>query len=122
MVSTRASRIPAPRAAARIREKYSRSAHLVLIERCAVCEPVIVELEPGTRRPQPAGFWRGTRFHGIVRILERRSELGTSYLRVLADRGCYDLRRVAAADPETWRSEGRWELVAELTAIPLRHR
>jgi hypothetical protein len=89
---------------------------------CAVCEPVIVELEPGTRRPEPAGFWRGTRFHGIVRILERRSELGASYLRVLADRGCYDLRRVTAVDPDTWRPEGRWELVAELTAIPLSRR
>jgi len=122
MESTRASRIQTPRRPARVREKYPRSAHLILIERRAVCEPVIVELEPGTRHPQPAGFWRGTSFYGIVRILERRSELGTSYLRVLADRGCYDLRRVTAADSETWRSEGRWELVAELTAIPLRRR
>jgi len=100
----------------------SRNAHLVLIECRALCEPVIVELEPGARRPRPAGFWRGNKFHGIIRILERRDELGATHVRVLADHGCYDLRRLTIADPTTWRSEGWWELVAELTAIPLPRR
>ncbi len=112
----------APRPVGRTREKYPRSAWLVLIERRAVCEPVTVELEPGVRHPTPAGFWRGAKFHNVVRILERRAELGASYVRVLADRGCYDLRRVTVADPRTWRSEARWELIAELAAIPLPRR
>jgi len=103
-------------------EKYPRDAHLVLIERRVVCEPVVVELEPVGGRPRPTGFWRGTTFHKIVRILERRSEVGVAYIRVLADRGCYDLRRVTGMDAWTWRPHGRWELVAELAAIPLRRR
>ena len=109
------------RGAARVAGKY-RYADLVLIERRALLEPVVVELEPGTRRPQPSGFWRGPKFHEVVRILERRDELGATHVRVLADRGCYDLRRSTVADPQTWRAEGRWELVAELTVIPLRRR
>jgi hypothetical protein len=112
----------APRRLARTREKYPRSAQLVLIERRAMREPVMVELEPGERHPTPAGFWRGARFHGVVRVLERRAELGATYLRVLADRGCYDLRRLTVADPRTWRTEARWELIAELAAIPVSRR
>lgn len=96
-----------------------RHPHLILIERRALSEPVVVETEPSGRRPRPTGFWRGTVFYRIVRILERRWERGESYLRVLADRGCFDLRRVTEVDPWTWRTQGRWELTAELTAVPV---
>jgi hypothetical protein len=58
-------------------------------------------------------------FYRIIRILERRLERGESYLRVLADRGCFDLHRVSEMDPWTWKTEGRWELVAELAAVPV---
>ena len=101
------------------RGRYPRDAYLLLIERRALREPVVVELEAGGGRPRPVGFWRGTTFYRVVRVLERRSEIGTAYVRLLADRGCYDLRRVTTMDPWTWRSESRWELVAELTTIPL---
>jgi len=97
-----------------------RRPHLILIERRAITEPIVVETEPAGRRPRPTGFWRGTAFYRIVRILERRWERGESYLRVLADRGCFDLHRVTDLDPWTWRTEGRWELTAELTAVPVR--
>lgn len=97
----------------------SRAPHLVLIERRVLCELVVVETEPSGRRPRPTGFWRGTAFYRIVRVLQRRLERGESYLRVLADRGCFDLRRVSEMDPWTWEPHGRWELVAELSAVPV---
>ena len=94
--------------------------HLILIERRVVREPVVIETAPAGRRPRPTGFWRGSAFYRIIRILERRLERGESYLRVLADRGCFDLRRVSEMDPWTWKTTGRWELVAELSAVPVR--
>lgn len=97
-----------------------RGPHLILIERRALREPVMVETEPAGRRPRPTGFWRGAVFYRIVRVLERRWERGESYLRVLADRGCFDLHRVSDMDPWTWRTAARWELVAELAAVPVR--
>ncbi len=93
---------------------------LLLIERRALCEPIVVETEPSGGRARPTGFWRGTAFYRILRILERRWERGESFLRVLADRGCFDLRRVSEMDPWTWRTRARWELVAELAALPVR--
>jgi hypothetical protein len=92
---------------------------MILIERRVLCEPVAIETEPVGRRPRPTGFWRGTVFYRIIRILERRWERGESYLRVLADRGCFDLHRVTDVDPWTWRTRGRWELTAELAAVPV---
>ncbi len=94
--------------------------HLVLIERRVLREPVVIETEPSGRRAHPTGFWRGTAFYRILRILERRWERGESFLRVLADRGCFDLHRVSEMDPWTWKTRGRWELVAELAAVPVR--
>lgn len=102
------------------RAKGSRRPDLILIERRVLREPVVIETEPAGRRSRPTGFWRGTVFYRILRILERRLERGESYLRVLADHGCFDLRRVSEMDPWTWKTAGRWELVAELAAVPLR--
>lgn len=96
--------------------------YLVLVERRALSEPIVVETEADGRYPRPTGFWRGTTFYHIVKILERRWERGESYVRVLADRGCFDLHRITEIDPWTWRAQGRWELVAELMALPLERR
>jgi len=104
----------------RSRGDRARESHLILIERRAVREPVVVEAEPQGRRPRPTGFWRGEAFFRIVKILERRWERGESYVRVLSDRGCFDLHRVTEIDPWTWRPDGRWELTAELAAVPVR--
>jgi hypothetical protein len=97
-----------------------RDTVLILIERRVVSEPVIMEMEKGGHRPRPTGFWRGTKFHEITRVLSRRGERGVAYLRVLSDRGCFDIRRVTEIDPWTWKSKGRWEIVAELSAIPVK--
>ncbi len=95
-------------------------AHLILIERRAMREPVVVETESGGARPRATGFWRGTTYYRIRRILGQRGERGVSYLRVLADRGCFDLRRVTEIDPWTWQAQGRWELTADLAVVPVK--
>jgi hypothetical protein len=101
----------------RLRGRTGRRTLLILIERRVLREPVVVEMEPRGPRPRPTGFWRGTRFYSIVRVLGRRWERGAAYLRVLADRGCFDLRRVTEMDPWTWRPRPRWELTAELGVV-----
>ncbi len=106
------------RRGARRRPKYPPNAHLILIERRATREPVVMEVQPEGPRPAPTGFWRGETFYRIVKILGRRFEKGETFLRVLADRGCFDLHRATDVDPWTWRVRGRWELTAELTAMP----
>jgi len=94
--------------------------YLVLIERAVLREPepVSVEAAPGRHATRPGGFWRGTRFYRILRILQRRFEPGVIYVRVVADRGgCFDLRRVRAPDPWTWDTRVHWELVAESSIV-----
>ena len=95
-------------------------ADLILIERRAIREPVVVETENRGVRPRATGFWRGTTFYRIRKILAQRGERGVSYLRVLADRGCFDLRRVTEIDPWTWEAQGRWELTADLAVVPVK--
>ena len=102
----------------RRRVRVPSPAYLLLIERKALTEPVVVERD-AAGRPQPAGFWRGKGFHRILRVLERRVEQTESYLRVLTDRGCFDIRRVSEMDPWTWTLHERWELTADLAAIPV---
>jgi hypothetical protein len=99
------------------RWKYPARTHLVLIERRVTREPVVVEFEQ--ERRQASGFWRGEVFHDIVRILGRRFEKGTAYMRVATESGCFELHRVVAVDPWTWRARAQWELVAELAAVPV---
>lgn len=106
----------------RRRAPYPRNARLILIERRVTREPVVMEVKPEGPRPAATGFWRGETFYSIVRILGRRFEKGETFLRVLADHGCFDLHRVADSDPWTWRVRGRWELTAELTVLPVRRR
>jgi hypothetical protein len=99
-----------------------RRGGMVLIERQATSEPVAVELEPGGGRPRPVGFWRGRTFYRVLHIVERRKEIGTDYVRLVSDRGAFDLRQTLTVDPWTWRAERQWELVAVLTAVPLGRR
>ena len=94
-------------------------AHLILIERRALREPVVVEIENRGARSRATGFWRGKTFYRIRKILGQRGERGVSYLRVLADRGCFDLRRNTEIDPWTWKAKGRWELTADLAVVPV---
>ncbi len=94
-----------------------RGAHVLTIESRVLREPVALELDPARQRP--AGFWRGDAFYHILRILGRRFEKGATYLRVLSDRGCFELVRTVEIDPWTWQGRGRWEIVAELVAIPV---
>lgn len=104
------------------RERASslRDTHLILIERRALREPVVVEIENRGAKSRATGFWRGRSFYRIRKILGQRGERGVSYLRVLADRGCFDLRRVTEIDPWTWRTQGRWELTADLAVVPMK--
>lgn len=99
--------------------RTTRYTLLILIERRALREPVVVEMDSRGSRPRPTGFWRGTKFYSVVRVLGRRWERGAAYLRVLADRGCFDLCRVTELDPWTWRPRPRWELRAELAVVPV---
>lgn len=88
-----------------------------MIERRVLREPIVLELGP--QRGRPTGFWRGTAFYHILKVLGRRFETGAAYLRVLADRGCFELVRTVEVDARSWRVEPRWMIVAELTAIPI---
>ncbi len=94
-------------------------AHLILIERRVLREPVVVEIESRGARSRATGFWRGKTFYRIRKVLGQRGERGVSYLRVLADRGCFDLRRNTEIDPWTWKAQGRWELTADLAVVPV---
>ncbi len=104
----------------RRRWQYPPGTYLLLIEQQAVREPVVVETEAAGGRPRPTGFWRGEAFYPIVKILGQRFEKGEAFLRVLADRGCFELHRMTELDPWTWRAQGRWELTAELIAVPVK--
>lgn len=79
-----------------------------------------MEMEPAPRRPVLSGFWRGGTFYSIEKVLGQRFERGEAFLRVLADRGCFDLHRITEVDPWTWRPQARWELTAELSAVPIK--
>lgn len=88
-----------------------------MIEHRVMREPVALEQE--ARRERPAGFWRGEAFYRVLKVLGRRFERGATYVRALTDRGCFELVRTVEMNPWTWRASDRWELVAELVAIPV---
>lgn len=93
---------------------------LLFIETAALAEPVTVEVDrPRAVHPTVTGFWRSGEYHRVVKIVETRYEYGETYLRVVTDRGCVDLRRYRATDPRTMRTRQRWELCAELDAIEI---
>jgi hypothetical protein len=93
---------------------------LLFLERAAVVEPVHVEVDrPMAMHPRVTGFWRGGDFYRVVKIVETRYEYGETYLRIVTDRGCVDLRRARVTDPTTLRTRTEWELSAELDAIEI---
>jgi hypothetical protein len=95
-------------------------ADLLFIQRAAVSEPVAVEVDrPLAFRPRLMGFWRGTEFYQVVRVVATRLEYGVTYHRVLTDRGAFDLRHVRRMDPMTLRARRVWEVCAELDTVPV---
>jgi hypothetical protein len=93
----------------------------VLIEEAVMEEPVTVEPMPGKPASRPAGFWRRSEFHRVVRLFGRRFERNIIYVRVLSERGqVFELRRTLELDPWTWRSRWRWDLVATIRLVSVR--
>jgi hypothetical protein len=93
----------------------------ILIEQAVMEEPVTVEPMPGKPASRPAGFWRGSQFHRVVRLFGWRFERNTIYVRVLTDRGqVFELRRTLDMDPWTWRGRWRWDLVALIRLVSVR--
>ncbi len=91
---------------------------LLFVERAVVSEPVSVEVDrPAAFRPALTGFWRGGRFHKVLKIVETRYEHGETFLRIVTDRGCVDLRRWHRVDPRTLHSRREWEVCADLDAV-----
>jgi hypothetical protein len=92
----------------------------LFVERSRVAEPIIVELDrPLAFRPRPVGFWRGTDFHVISRIIATRREHDATYHRVMTDRGAFDIRHVRRMDPRTLQIRRLWELYAHHDAVPV---
>jgi len=98
-------------------ERARAEPRLLFIERAALRAPVAAELARGGAGNRVAGFWRGTEFYRVERIVETRREHDAVYYRVITDRGCYDLRRYRRLERWTLRPSVGWELVAELDAI-----
>jgi hypothetical protein len=93
---------------------------LLLIERARVAEPVAVEVDrPLAHRPRVTGFWRGTEFHLVTRLIATRQEHDATYYRVLTSRGAFDLRNIRRMEPLTLRIRRVWELCAELDVVPV---
>jgi hypothetical protein len=93
---------------------------LIFIERARTLEPVVVEVDrPMAYRPRLVGFWRGTEFHLITKMVTTRREYDAVYHRVVTDRGAFDLRHIRQMDPLTLRMRRAWQLCAELDAIPV---
>jgi hypothetical protein len=94
--------------------------HLLFIERTAVAEPITVELDrPAAFHPKVAGFWRNGEFVRVVKIVDTRYEHGEMFLRVVTDRGCFDLRRFRRPESRTLRMDSTWELSAELDTVEI---
>ncbi len=113
-------RLRKERAARRYRRVLARAREqppLLFIARAPLQVPVTAEMGRGGARGRIAGFWRGTDFYRVERIVETRREHDALYYRVVTDRGCYDLRRYRHLESWTLRPSVGWELTAELEAI-----
>lgn len=79
-----------------------------------------VEVDGALRhRPRLTGFWRGTDFHLITRLIATRQEHDAVYYRVMTPRGAFDLGHIRRMDPLTLRIRRVWELCAELDVVPV---
>ncbi|MDR7474632.1 MAG: hypothetical protein QN152_13635 [Armatimonadota bacterium] len=100
-------------------ERARETPHLLFVERAPLRAAVAVEVVRGSGRGKPAGFWWGTEFYRIQRVVETRREYDAVYYRVVTDRGAFDLRRARRLEPWTLRPSVEWELTAQLEAIEL---
>jgi len=106
--------------AGRRRRAPEAPTELLLIERAERADPIVVEVDrPLAFRPRLVGFWRGTDFYIISRIVAVRREHDVTYHRVVTDRGAFELRYIRRMDPTTLRLRRVWEVCAELEAIPI---
>lgn len=93
----------------------------ILLEEAVTDEAVTVEPMPGKPASRPAGFWRGSEFHRVLRVFGRRFERDAMYVRVLGERGqVFELRRTLEMDAWTWQSRWRWDLVAIIRLVSVR--
>ncbi|MEX0765766.1 MAG: hypothetical protein ACRDFA_08705 [bacterium] len=106
-----------------VNERQSDLPHLLFVERTALAEPITVEMDrPMALHPKVAGFWRNGEFARVLKIVDTRYEHGEIHLRVVTDRGCYDLRRFRRPKSQTLRMDSTWELCAELDTVELSYR
>jgi len=105
-----------------VNERRHDLPHLLFVERVAFAEPISVEMDrPMALHPKVAGFWRNGEFRRVLKIVDTRYEHGETHLRVVTDRGCFDLRRFRRPEPRTLRMDSIWELCAELDTVELSH-
>ena len=117
---TGARRTVARRSGGRREPSPPSTPDLLFIERAERAEPIVIEVDrPLAFRPRLVGFWRGTEFHLITRVVAVRREHDVAYHRVLTDRGAFDLRYIRRMDPSTLKARRHWELCAELDAVPV---
>jgi hypothetical protein len=113
----------APRRSARARDRSpdgEATTAWLFIERSRVTEPITVELDrPQAFRPRLVGFWRGTEFHQVTRVVATRREHDATYHRVVTDRGVFELRHTRRMDPHSLRVRRVWEVCAQLDAVPI---
>lgn len=113
-------RRPATRGGHQRRRPAAERDDLVFIARAERHDSVVVEVDrPMAFRPRPVGFWWQQEFFRITRLVATRREHDVTYYRVLTDRGAFDLGYIRRMDPLTLRARRRWELCAELDAIPV---
>jgi hypothetical protein len=104
----------------RFLRRVKQHKELVLVERAFLGEPIAVEMEhPRGPHPKVMGFWMGKQYYTVQKVVESRREHGMYYMRVITDRGAFDLRRRWQMDPWTLRITPRWEVHATLDAIPV---
>ncbi len=104
----------------RVLERVREQPRLLFVERAPLRAAVAAELARDGARGRPSGFWRGTEFYRVERVVETRREHDAIYYRVITDRGCFDLRRARRMEPWTMRVSVEWELTAELEAIEVK--
>ncbi|MDR5695594.1 MAG: hypothetical protein QN198_09890 [Armatimonadota bacterium] len=105
----------------RLLRQVKQHREFVLVERTFLDQPIAIELErPGVPHSKVLGFWMDRKYYAIQKVVESRREHGEYYLRVITDRGAFDLRRRWQMDPWTLRLMPRWEVHAALDAIPVR--
>jgi len=104
----------------RVLERVREQPRLLFVERAPLQVPVAAEVARDGSRGRLSGFWRGSDFYRVERVVETRREHDAVYYRVITDRGCFDLRRARRLEPWTLRPAVAWELTAELDAIEVK--